>query len=86
MNDLDAYCDLVVQIQLQIHEPHNRNAEDDDIGDEIGYASLKPPCARRCAVATRETYGPRCGERRTLSEIVYNGTIRNPRAVMKTPI
>lgn len=62
-----------MQAHLQIHDPYNRNAEDDDIGDEVGYASPKPPCTRLCAVATRETHGPRCGERGTLSEIVYYG-------------
>ena len=75
---LDAHCDLVVQAHLQIHDPHNRNAEDDDIGDKVGYASPKPPCTRLCAMATRETHGPRCGERGTLSEIVYDGAYQKP--------
>ena len=75
---LDAHCDLIMQAHLQIQDPHNRNAEYDDISDEVGYASPEPPCTWLCAVATRETHGPRCGERGTLSEIVYDGAYQKP--------
>ena len=34
---LYAHRDLVVQAHLQIGKPHNRNAEDHDIRDEICY-------------------------------------------------
>ena len=67
-----------MQAHLQIHDPHNRNAEYDDIGDEVGYAGPKPPGTRLYAVATRETHGPRRGERSTLGEIVYDGAYQKP--------
>lgn len=67
-----------MQAHLQIHDPHDRNAENDDISNEVGDTGPKPACTRFCAVATREAHRPRCCNRRTLCEIVYDGARQKP--------
>ena len=65
---LNAHSDLVMQTHLEIDDPHNRNTEDDDIGNEVGDAGPKPSIPRFCAVT--KTRGPCCWQWFACSEIV----------------
>lgn len=65
-----------MQAHLQIHNPHDRNAEDDDIGNKVRDASPEPACTR-CGAVT-EPRGPCCPKWSTLSEIVCDGTDQKP--------
>lgn len=67
---LDTSYHLVMQVHLQIRQPHRRYTEDDDIGDEVGDPSPKPASTCGCTLATGKAWRPCCSQWLALAEIV----------------
>ena len=74
---LYPHRDLVVQAHLQIHKPHNRNAKDHDVRDEIRYTCAKPALAL-VATITKLRRPCRC-QRLTLGKVICDGPDQKPR-------
>ncbi|KAI4144406.1 MAG: hypothetical protein L6R39_004196 [Caloplaca ligustica] len=73
---LNAHGDPVVQAHLQIGDPDDRDAEDNDIGDEVGDAGSQPSCALFGAMT--EIRGP-CGPQGlAFGQVVGDGTDQKP--------
>ena len=73
---LDAHCDLPMQTHLQIYDPHDRDAEDEDIGDEVRDACSQPTRTRLRAMA--EAWRPSRSQRLALGEVIGDATDEKP--------